>query len=91
VTVPAGFQTDFASVPRIPVAFLLAGDEAHMPAVVHDFLYSSKICTREEADNTFLEAMTATGVTKWRRTLMWAAVRMFGQSPYDADQAKGIA
>ena len=27
VTVPAGYVTDFASVPRLPVAYLLTGDK----------------------------------------------------------------
>ena len=36
--IPAGFVTDLASVPRLPVVFLLAGDEAHEASVPHDWI-----------------------------------------------------
>lgn len=78
VTVPAGFETDFASVPRLPFAFLLAGDCGHYAATVHDWLYSSKEVSRFTADATLLEALEVTGVQWWRRYPMWAAVRLFG-------------
>lgn len=78
VVVPAGFETDFASVPRLPFAFWLAGDTAHLAAVVHDFLYTIQLCSRVEADRVFYEAMTLTGVPLWRRSLMYAAVRVGG-------------
>lgn len=76
--VPEGTVTDFASVPRIPLAFLLAGDEAHEAAVVHDYLYSKGIVTRSMADAIFREAMGAMGEPAWRSALMWAGVRMGG-------------
>lgn len=80
ITVPAGFVTDFASVPRIPVAYLLAGDEAHEEAVVHDWLYTTHLCDRATADGVFREAMGATGQAAWRSWLMWLGVRVGGAS-----------
>lgn len=77
-TVPAGFVSDFASVPRVPFAFWLTGDTAHEAAVVHDWLYVSKIVDKKTADKVFLEAMKETGVAWWRRSVMWAAVALFG-------------
>lgn len=61
LVVPDGFVTDLASVPRAPLAFLLAGDRAHGPAIVHDYLYQTHIAVRDraEADAVFLEAMAA--------------------------------
>lgn len=63
VTVPCGFVTDFASVPRVPIAYLLTGGLAHAAAVVHDFLYtaphrtgSGMTVTRAEADKVLLGA-----------------------------------
>ena len=57
VIVPKGFQTDFASVPRVPLAYLFCGDTCHEAATVHDYLYR-KDCvpnlSKEEADLTFL-------------------------------------
>lgn len=82
VTVPEGFETDFASVPRLPVVYLLAGDTAHRPAVVHDFLYAEGVVTRAQADQVLLEAMEVTGVPYWRRYSMYWAVRAFGGSHF---------
>lgn len=78
IIVPRGFETDFSSVPRLPLAYLLAGDTAHEAAVVHDFLYVTKPVSKKIADNVFLEAMKESGVSWWRRQLMWAAVAAFG-------------
>lgn len=33
------FETDFASVPRVPFAYSLWGDRAHREATLHDFVY----------------------------------------------------
>lgn len=78
-TVPAGFQTDLASVPRIPVAYLLAGGTSNEAAVVHDFLYTAPHpVPRDMADAVLKEASAVTGVPAWRRWLMWAAVRVGG-------------
>lgn len=78
ITVPAGFQTDLASVPRLPLVFLLAGDCAREAAVVHDFLYTSHLVDRATADAVLREASAATGVPWWRRTLMYWGVRIGG-------------
>lgn len=78
VVVPAGEKTNLASVPRLPLAYLLAGDTARYPAVVHDYLYSCRDVSRSKADAVFLEAMKVVGVPWWRRGLMWAAVRAGG-------------
>lgn len=78
ITVPEGTVTDLASVPRLPLAYLLAGDTARYPAVIHDYLYSSKKVKRSQADAVFLEAMEVVGVPWWRRYMMWMGVRTFG-------------
>lgn len=80
--VPKLFVTDFASVPRIPLAYLMAGGKASKEAVLHDWLYASKICTRAEADAVFEEAMAINGQPWLTRKAMWFAVRLFGWSVY---------
>jgi len=50
IEVPTGFLTDFASVPRLPLAYLLAGDTAHEAAVIHDFLYQRQAVEDIDAD-----------------------------------------
>jgi hypothetical protein len=77
-TVPKGFVTNFASVPRIPIIYELAGDTASDAATVHDFLYSTHPVSRSMADAVLREASDVTAVPDWRRQLMWAGVRVFG-------------
>jgi hypothetical protein len=84
IIAPKGFITDFASVPRIPVAYLLAGDCAHQAAVIHDFLYSSHEVERAVADAVLREAAICSGVPPWRAWAMWSAVRLAGGSHWDA-------
>lgn len=83
--VPAEFITDLASVPRLPFVFLLSGDSARGPAVLHDFLYQRQLVDRDVADAVFREAMAAhapelgfEAEPAWRRGLMWAGVRVGG-------------
>lgn len=83
VTVPAGFITDFASVPRIPVAYLLAGGCANAAAVLHDWMYTTHEVDRATADAVFREAIIAGGEPTWRAWLMWAGVRIGGSHPYE--------
>ena len=78
VTVPCGFETDFASVPRIPLAFLFFGDTSHEAAVIHDWLYRTKEFSRSEADAVFREANEVAGAGFIRRWAMWAGVRLGG-------------
>jgi hypothetical protein len=78
ITVPAGFQTDLASVPRLPFVYLLCGDCAREAAVVHDRLYTTHEVDRATADQVLFEASGVTGVALWRRCLMWAGVRLGG-------------
>ena len=82
IEVPIGFETDLASVPRLPLTFAVAGDTAHEAAVVHDYLYSEKKISRSKADAVFEEAMNVLGISWWKRKLMWSAVRAFGWSHY---------
>lgn len=82
VIVPAGFETDFASVPRLPFTFWLFGAVAQESAVVHDYLYSTGTCSRKLADEVFAEASKACGVSAWRRGPMWLGVRLFGAGRY---------
>jgi hypothetical protein len=84
VRVPKGFVTDFASVPRLPFAYMLFGDTAHRAAVIHDYLYSLGKCKREYADNVLKAAMQADGVGWFNRNAMFWGVRLFGGSHFVA-------
>lgn len=88
IEVPQGFITDYASVPRIPVTYLLTGDTAHPAAVVHDWLYTSHQFDRETSDSILREAALAEGVPSWRATLIYAGVRVGGSGAYLDDATK---
>lgn len=89
-TVPAGFTTDFASVPRIPLIFEAVGDIAHTAAALHDWLYTAQPVTRAMADAMFREAAVTSGVSAWRAWVMWAGVRIGGGSHFAGDTNKAI-
>jgi hypothetical protein len=87
-TVPAGFETDYASVPRSPVVFLLTADTAHAASALHDFLYTAPHpVPRAMADAVLREASIVSGVPAWRAALMFYGVRAFGGSHWVADPA----
>ena len=48
IVVPGGFITDFASVPRVPIAYLVTGGLGNSAACLHDFLYSDLLSADEE-------------------------------------------
>jgi hypothetical protein len=80
ITIPAGFGTDFASIPQwLPWAgaLIVHGKSA---CTVHDWLYTTQPCTRLQADQGLLEALRVTGVAPWRRFFFWWGVRLFGWS-----------
>jgi hypothetical protein len=81
-TVPVGFKTDFASIPRIPLVFEALGDRANLAACLHDFLYTPPHAgvARETADGLLREAALAQGVSKWVADALYAGVQAFGQS-----------
>lgn len=81
--VPEGFVTDLASVPRLPLVFLLAGGTADEAAVVHDFIYSRAPVPRDVADKVFKEAALVSGVPAWRANLMYAGIRLGGWMAWD--------
>jgi hypothetical protein len=75
-TVPAGFRTDFASVPR-PLVWLLPRYGAYTKsAILHDFLCTTAPVSRADADGLFRRSMRELGVPFLRRWMMWAAVRL---------------
>ncbi len=90
INVPAGFETDFASIPRIFRIIIPKLGRYNKAAVLHDAIYqgqhqlkTSLGCpmrfTRKQADTIFLDGMKELGVAKWKRRLMYWAVRIGGR------------
>jgi len=82
IIVPYGFITDLASIPRAFWSILPPFGEYAKAAILHDFLYCFGNKGRKYADRVLLEAMTVLGVAKWRRFVIYSAVRIFGGSSY---------
>lgn len=78
--IDAGFVTDFASVPRIPLVYTLFAGRAKKSAVLHDFLYEAKTFSRAECDKAFLCAMEAEGLGWLTRQAMYLGVRIGGSA-----------
>lgn len=77
-TVPPGFVTDFASVPRALRWMLNPNGRSRRAAVLHDFLYTGQHLSRKDSDLLFLAALKADGVGLVERQLLYRGVRMGG-------------
>lgn len=86
IRVPSGFVTDFASVPRIPLAFFLFGGIGDRAATVHDWLYSTGEVPRQKADEILKLLLEAEGAGGFRSSMMYAGVRVGGGSHYKPDE-----
>ena len=84
VSIPKGYLTDGASVPRILWSICPKWDKSHKAVILHDYLCEYRIVTingkptqisREEADRLFLFALKYEGLTKLKYSLMHGAVR----------------
>ena len=85
ITAPAGFVTDFASIPRFLWRIAPPAHGKYLwAAVIHDYLYRTPGAnvTRKQADDIFLEAMVTSKVSPWLRNSIYAAVRFWGWTSF---------
>ncbi|PXX38859.1 DUF1353 domain-containing protein [Aquitalea magnusonii] len=86
ITVEPGFLTDYASVPRVPVLYLLFGDTTHKAAVIHDWLFHHhEVCDEATANLVLLEAAKVTRIPAWRRLGIYLGVKLGGESSWEED------
>jgi len=78
IIVPAGFITDFASVPRIFWPIIDPIGKHGKAAVIHDYCYYTACYRRLRSDAIFLEAMEVLEVEEWKRIAMYNSVVTFG-------------
>jgi hypothetical protein len=83
LTVPAGFVTDGASVPRVFWPLFSPVGQCLPAAVVHDWLYCRASTrgaplTRLQADRVFLDGLKALGMHWLARATVYRAVRLGG-------------
>jgi len=88
VTVPTGFVTDFASIPRLFCSLLPPDGEYAYAAVVHDFLYWTQARSRDEADEVLKLAMEDFEIGPVTVNAIYGAVRVGGQAAWDGNAAK---
>jgi hypothetical protein len=85
ITVPEGFETDLASVPRVPFIYMMWGGKAHREGVIHDYLYridSKPLASFSQANGVFYEAMQTREKPVYVRYPMWWGVCIGGGSSY---------
>ncbi len=80
IVVPTGFETDFASIPRIFQNIIQVNGKHRKAAVVHDYLCVNKKKLRMPqglADKIFREAMRCLDVEFVESSLMYRMVRRY--------------
>lgn len=78
VTVPVGFVTDFASIPRVFWSALPPDGTYTYAAILHDYLYWTQQVTRNDADLVLRHAMADFKVPSVTIETIYAGVRAGG-------------
>lgn len=78
VEVPAGFVTDFASIPQSFWSELRPDGDYAYAAVIHDYLYWTQAGKRDVADQILDFGMQDLKVDRVIRAAIYRAVRLFG-------------
>ncbi len=78
ITIPPGYTSDFASVPRILWVLIPPHGRSAEASVVHDYLYDNRIGTRLDADLLFFRDLSPV-VPSWQSLVMFLSVRLFAR------------
>jgi hypothetical protein len=91
ICVPVGFETDFASVPRIFWSIIPPTGSYSPAAVIHDFLYRTKnIASRKQADAVMYEALVDLHIAWWLRQLIYWGLWIGGRFAYKGSRWVGF-
>lgn len=83
VIIPAGMDTDLASIPKWLWSFIAPANSAYIsPAILHDFLYHCPLYTRQQTDDIFWSALIENNAGDYSSYIMYLAVRAFGWKYY---------
>lgn len=80
--IPSGFVTDFASVPDSLRNFFPVFKKAGYAALIHDWLYRTKLYSKEYSDNLFYNLLVDCGVGAFSARMYYYAVVLFGQDSW---------
>jgi len=86
ITVPAGFVTDYASIPRSACLFLPTHGAHSRAAIVHDYLYWTGACSQSRADKIMYLAMVEQGVKVSTRRTIYNTLERFGKAAFKKNQ-----
>lgn len=79
ITIPQGFITDLASVPRIVWWLIPPYGTYTINAIIHDYVYKHKLLPRRQADTVFLQDFDPKfPIPKWEKFSLYWGVRIFG-------------
>lgn len=103
VVIPAEFITDHASVPRLPIAWLVAGGRGVRSATLHDFPYQFGfwllpsgehfVAERDLVDQVFYESLLVdpiSGAENAVASIMYGAVRVGGRGVWASRRAEAL-
>lgn len=92
ICVPAGFKTDFASIPQAIRSLIPQLGKWTAGAVAHDYAYwcgPSLGFSQKKADDMFLHLMEDAGVKWWRRHAIHKALRIGGWCAWNSHRKAG--
>lgn len=87
-TVPEGFVTDFASIPRIFWSLLPPDGVYSYAAILHDYLYWTQVTTRADADLVLKYVMEEFKVAPATVTAIYSGVRVGGETAWKDNRAR---
>jgi hypothetical protein len=78
-TIPKGFVTDFATLPRFSLSLMgrPTRGQFQRASLLHDYLLKEKVIPREDADKLFHKILLEDGVNKRKAYVMYLAVSFF--------------
>lgn len=87
VTVPRGFVTDLASIPRVFFSLFRPDGTYAYAAILHDYLYWEQRISRRDANKVFFQAMDDLRISPLQRRLLFDAVEYFGERSWSENTA----
>ena len=83
IVVPKGFVTDFASIPQGLWSLGLSPQGQYSrAAVIHDYLYWTQGCTRDQSDKLLVIAMKESRVSGFDEFVVYKGVHLGGGGPW---------
>jgi hypothetical protein len=87
IKVPKGFVTDFASIPQPLWSIGLSPQGRYSKAaIIHDYLYWTQDCTKDQADNILMIAMQESGVSSTKAREIYAGVHLAGNPSWQSNK-----